>query len=193
MREKKRGVLGLSVCALLITSAFGSAGNVARAQGRAERVSPPQPQQKQGVEYFMGSWDMIWTGRESAITAGPRTGVATFTRQGDGNSLQVRVEGTIEEGGPFRESGTFEWNAERKIMSIRERLADGIEVIGVGDWSSPIGIRYESQPVKAKAQTLRIRRLYSILSTTSFQVTEELSVNGSPFVRLGTGDFRRKP
>jgi len=192
MRHVRRRVLGCSVFVLLIVTAVGAAGSVARAQQRGGRVSPPQPQQQQGIEYFAGSWNMVWTGRESALTAGPRAGGATFTPQSDGHSLQMRAEGTIEDSGPFRESGTLDWNAARKLMTFREKVADGIEVTGAGDWSSPIGIRYESLPVQVKGETLRIRRMYSIISKTSFQVTEELSTNGGPFVRLGNGDFRRK-
>jgi hypothetical protein len=160
--------------------------------GLLGRPSPPQPQQKQGVEYFLGSWDVTWTGRESPITAGPRTGVATFSRQGDGNAFQMRTEGTVDGGGSFRESGTFDWNPEKKVLSIREQVAEGVTLTGSGDWSSPIAIRYESDPVQVKGQTLKLRRQYSIISGSSFMVLEEISTNGGPFQRLGNGEFRKK-
>jgi len=83
------------------------------------------------------------------------------------------------------------WNQEKKTLTMKERLASGSEVSSVGDWSSPIGIHFEFDPITVQGQTLKLRRNYQILSPTSFSVTEELSTNGGPFVRLGTGDFRK--
>ena len=59
------------------------------------------------------------------------------------------------------------------------------------DWTSPIGIRFDTEPIRIQMQTLRLRRSYQILSAASFSVTEELSTNGGPFVRLGTGFYER--
>ena len=77
-------------------------------------------------------------------------------------------------------------------MTWVERTSTGVEVRSIGDWSSPIGIRAESEPVKAGAQTIRVRRLYSILSSQSYMLTEEISVNGGSYQRLGSGRFQRK-
>jgi hypothetical protein len=178
----------------LLMFASASLSTVALAQnqgGLLGRPSPPQPQQKQGVEYFVGTWNVAWTGRESAITAGPRTGKATFTRAGDSQQLTAQVEGTIDGGGPFKETGTIEWNAEKKTVTIRERVGNNVELTGSGDWSSPIAIRYESQPVTVGGQTLRLRRHYSIVSASSFLVQEEISTNGGPFQRLGNGEYNK--
>jgi hypothetical protein len=155
------------------------------------RPSPPQPQQRQGVDYLAGTWKFTWLGRESAITSGPRSGTLTFTKASDPNVLDMRIEGTSEGGGPYKESGTATWNETNKTLTMKEHLAAGIDVSSVGDWSSPIGIHVEFDPITVKGQTLRLRRNYQILSPTSFSVTEELSTNGAPFVRLGTGDFRK--
>jgi hypothetical protein len=156
-----------------------------------KRVSPPQPQQAQGPDYFIGAWAFTWVGRESPISAGPREGTITFARKG-ASGLDFRAEGRIDGGAAFTETGTAEWNGEQKIMTFVERLAGGVEVRTIGDWSSPIGIRAESEPVKAGPQTIRVRRLYSILSPQSYMVAEEISVNGGPYQRLGNGRYQRK-
>ncbi|HJU43391.1 MAG TPA: hypothetical protein VJ691_11275 [Vicinamibacterales bacterium] len=158
--------------------------------GRKPRVSPPQPQQPQGLDYFIGDWTFTWVGRESPITAGPREGTLTYVRKGT-SGMELRAEGTIDGGAAFRETGTAEWNAGKKTMTWVERLSTGHELRSIGDWSSPIGIRAESEPVKAGSQTIRVRRLYSILSAQSYRVTEEISVNGGPYQRLGDGRFQR--
>lgn len=157
---------------------------------RAPRVSPPQPQQQQTDEYFVGSWTFTWIGRESSVSIGPRAGTLTYVRKNPG-ALELRAEGKADGGAAFTETGSAEWNADRKTITWVERLSTGLELRSAGDWSSPIGIRAESEPVKAGSQTVRVRRLYSILSSQSYMVTEEISVNGGPYQRLGSGRFQR--
>jgi len=155
------------------------------------RPSPPQPVQKQGVEYFVGTWNFKWTGRESAFTPGPRTGTVTFTRLGDTPFLEFQANGTAEGVGAYTESGTLGWQATRQVVALHERLWGNVEILSVGDWSSPISIRFDSSPVRVKNQTLRLRRTYGIVSVSSFTVSEELSVDGGAFVRLGGGVFTK--
>jgi hypothetical protein len=155
------------------------------------RPSPPQPQQHQGLDFLAGSWKFTWVGRESVLTPGPRSGTLTYTRGNDANSLNMQVEGSSEASGPYKESGVTTWDEAGKTLTTRERLANGSDVHCVGDWSSPIGIHFECDPITLSGQTLKLRRSYQILSPTSYSVTDELSTNGGPFVRLGTGDFRK--
>lgn len=156
------------------------------------RVSPPQPLQKQGLEYFEGAWTFTWTGRESPVSQGPRSGEVTYTRSSPGGPLTFAVAGTSEAGSAFKESGSMAWDAASKALTVKEKLAGGLELNSAGDWSSPISIRFESDPVKARGQTIRVRRTYSIVSAHSFTVAEEMSTDGGPFVRLGRGVYGKK-
>ena len=158
---------------------------------RGRRGSPSQPQQQQGLDYFIGSWTFSWTGRESPLSSGPRTGSVTYTRAGDGNSADMRAEGTSDAGGTFKESGVLRWNAATKTLAMQETLPNNVQISSSGDWSSPISIIVESQPLQVQGQQVRLKRTYSILSGTSFRVTDELSANGGAFSRLGVGDFRK--
>ena len=171
------------------------AGNTSPAQPGGTllgRPSPPQPLQRQALEYFAGAWTFSWTGRESPLTPGPRKGTVTFTAAGTTPFLEFRTEGTAEGTGAYKESGTLGWHAGQKILAVHERLAGGVDMLSVGDWTSPIAIRFESAPVTAQGQRLRLRRIYSIVSAHSFTVSEELSTNDGPFVRLGGGVFTKK-
>ena len=180
-------VVALSVA----LAAAGAVQQEPAGRGRG-RGTPPQPQQKQGVEYFAGSWSFTWTGRESPVTAGPRKGTIVFTSAPGTNVLEIRTEGTIEDSSAkFTESGTAEWDTANKTLTFKETLANGTTLSGVGDWSSPLAVRYESQPARAGTQTVRVRRTYSILSAQSFAIAEEISIDGGPFQRLGNGVFQK--
>jgi hypothetical protein len=184
-----RYIAALLAVTMLETSAMAQDPPPQPPAGRG-RVSPPQPQQQQTDEYFVGAWTFTWIGRESPVSVGPRSGTLTYARKGPG-ALDLRAEGKIDAGAAFTESGSAVWNADKKTISWVERLSTGLELRSVGDWSSPIGIRAESEPVKAGSQTVRVKRLYSILSPQSYMVTEEISVNGGPYQRLGNGRFQR--
>ncbi len=119
-------------------------------------------------------------------------GRSVFTSAPGGNVLQIQTEGTIEDNNAkFTESGTAEWDAAKKTLAFKETVANGTTLSGVGDWSSPLAIRYESEPARAGTQNVRIRRTYSILSAQSFSVAEEISIDGGPFQRLGNGVFQK--
>lgn len=184
--------LAMATVLVMSTAALAQETAAPQAPGR-KRVSPPQPQQAQGLDYLAGAWRMTWTGRESAVSNGPRSGMVRFTVKPGSDTLDIRVEGQSEAGEPFRESGTAQWDATKKVLTITERLASGVEIRSIGDWSSPIAIRAESAPVKAGTETLKVRRLYSILSAESFMVTEEISVNDGPYQRLGNGRYQKVP
>jgi hypothetical protein len=159
--------------------------------GLLGRPSPPQPLQKQGVDYFVGSWNFRWTGRESPLTPGPRTGTVTYTRLGDSPFLEVKIEGTSDAAGAYRDTGTMGWQETQKVIALHERFGGNVEMLSVGDWSSPIAIRFEGAPIRVRGQSLRLRRVYAIVSASSFTVNEELSTDGGPFVRLGGGVFSK--
>lgn len=182
---------GRSILACLLIVFGGSALSAQPFQGRG-RGSPPQPRQEQGVDYFIGSWTFTWRGRESPLSAGPRTGTMTVTRRGTSQVLDLEVTGTVDDtGAKFRETGTAEWDAQRKTLTFKEKLAVGVELTGVGDWSSALSIRYESQPTKVAGSAIRVRRLYNILSASSFTIAEEFSVDGGEFQRLGQATFKK--
>jgi hypothetical protein len=175
--------------------------------GALLRKSPPQPQQKQSLDYFVGRWDVTWSGRESTLSLGPRTGTITYTRLGGSAFVDVQGEGKTEDGRAYKETGTLGWHEGQKILALTERLASGVDVLSIGDWTSPITIRFESAPIAAgtkpvpsppsrsgqpaqsgqPGQTVTLRRLYSIVSAQAFTVTEEISIDGGPFTRLGRG------
>jgi len=154
------------------------------------RREVPQPQQKQSLNYFVGQWTFKWVGRESPLGAAPREGTATFTVRPDGKTIDLRVEGKADEK-PFKESAVIVWDEATKMMTVSEKLANGVQVQSKGDWRSPISIRFTIDPIKVKGQTVLLKRIISIVAAHSFTVTEELSEDGGPFVRLGSAVYSK--
>jgi hypothetical protein len=160
------------------------------AQG-ARRESVPQPLQQQKLEYFQGQWKFKWLGMESLLgSGGPREGTLTYTPIMEGKFLEGRAEGKSE-GGDFREINYLSWDSEKKVLTSFEQRAGGAAMLGVGDWKSPIAIRFTIAPLKIKGQSLQLKRVVNIVAAHSYTVTEELSVDGGPFQRLGNGVFTR--
>lgn len=154
------------------------------------RREVPQPQQKQSLNYFVGQWTFKWVGRESPLGPAPREGTATFTVRPDGKTIDLRVEGKADEK-PFKESAVIVWDEATKMMTVSEKLANGVQVQSKGDWRSPISIRFTIDPIKVKGQTVLLKRIISIVAAHSFTLTEELSEDGGPFVRLGSAVYSK--
>lgn len=170
-------------------------GEAATGQPQVQNIPPPrrevpQPQQKQSLSYFVGQWSFNWIGRESALGPAPREGTTTFTLLPDGKSLDVRTEGKSD-GKAFAETAAITFDEATKKMTFSERMASGVQIQSKADWSSPISIRFTVDPIKVKGQTLQLKRVISIVAAHSFTVTEELSENGGPFVRLGSAIYTR--
>jgi hypothetical protein len=166
------------------------AGGGAGGSGQRQRVDVPQPQQKQSIDYFAGPWSYKYVGRESALGPAPRECTVTFAKRADGKSVEGASSCTTD-GGAFKNAMTIVWDEAAKSLSFTEKLSNGVTLTSKGDWSSPISIRFAVDPVKAKGQALQLRRTISIVAAHSFTVTEELSEDGGPFVRLGSAVFSK--
>jgi hypothetical protein len=158
-------------------------------QPRPQRRDVPQPQQKQSLDYFVGQWTFKWIGRESPLGPGPRDGTITFKKTADGKSLESRAESKTDEG-TLQESAVIGFDEATKMLTFNERRGS-VQITSKGDWSSPISIRFTIDPIKVKGQTLQLRRTISVVAAHSFTVTEELSVDGGPFQRLGNGLYTK--
>ena len=154
------------------------------------RIEVPQPQQKRSIDYFAGQWTFKYVGRESELGPAPREGLVVFTKRADGNSVEGMVSGKSD-AGAYKETIVIGYDEASKALAWNEKLANGMMVNSKGDWSSPITIRFAVDPIKAKGKSLQLHRTVSIIAGHTFTITEELSEDGSPFMRLGTAVFTR--
>lgn len=161
-----------------------------RQEGQQRRPSVPQPQQAQKLEYFTGEWHFTWVGRESALGPGPMQGTLTYTPSADGKSLNGVAVGKSDEGS-VRHTSVMSFDETSKVLSYSESHGSGVSFSTRGDWSSPIAVKFEVATVTAQGHTLKLKRVISIVSAHSFTVTDELSEDGGPFVRLGNGVFSK--
>ncbi len=160
-------------------------GQGQQAPPRAARAEVPQPQQKQSIDYFVGQWQYEYIGRESAFGPAPRQCTLSFTKRPDGKSADG-VANCKTDAGAYQESWTLVFDEASKMLASTEKRPGGVNLVSRGDWTSPISIRFAIEPVKAKGQTLQLRRTISVVAPHSFTITEELSEDGGPFVRLGS-------
>jgi hypothetical protein len=181
----------VSTSAAASGASTGQAAQQGPGQGpQRQRMEVPQPQQKQSIDYFIGQWSYKYVGRESALWPAPRECVVNFTKRADGKS----AEGVSEckyDGGAFKDNLVIVFDDATKMLSFSEKLGSGVTLMSKGDWTSPISIRFTIDPVTAKGQKLQLRRTISIVAAHSFTVSEELSEDGGPFVRLGSAVFSK--
>jgi len=158
---------------------------------RRPRAEVIQPHVEQRIEYFVGRWSFEYVGAEyPPLSGGSRNGTATFARTGASNFVAGRIEGDLA-GRPYREQLSVGLDPGTNAMAFVERRGDGVELVSVASWRSPIAITFETSPIFANGKTYQLRRLLSVRSATAFDVTEEFSVDGGGFRRLGSGRFTK--
>ena len=157
---------------------------------RAEAI---QPHVEQGVDFFVGRWQYEYLGAEyPPLSPGGRSGTMTFTKAGASNFVTGRLEGELL-GKPYHEQIAIELDPDTNMLAFVEKRPDGVELVSVANWRSPIAITFHTSPVQANGKSYQLRRLISVMSATAFDVTEEFSVDSGPFKRLGNGHYTKLP
>ena len=158
---------------------------------RRARQDVVQPRVEQRVDYFIGRWTFDYVGGEyPPLSPGNRTGTVTVSRVGTSNFLAGQVDGEVM-GKAYRESLSIGFDAETHMLVFLERRPDGVELVSLANWQSPLAIRFQTSPLRIGGRVYQIRRLISVLSETAFDVTEELSIDAGPYRRLGRARFMR--
>jgi hypothetical protein len=158
---------------------------------RRARADVIQPHVEQRPEYFVGRWTFEYLGGEfPPLSAGTRTGTATFTRVGSSNSLTAAIEGEVG-GKKYQERMSMTFDPATRALAVVERR-DSIELVSAASWQSPLAITFSTSPVVSNGRTYQLRRVIQVLSDVAFDVTEEFSVDGGPFRRLGNARFTKE-
>ena len=158
---------------------------------RTRRTDVPQPQIEQRIGYFAGEWTFDYTGGEfPPLSIGTRGGSVTFTAIPHGPFVLGHVTGEVF-GDPYEETWTIGFDADIQSIVWHEQLSTGQQLVSLGDWTSPIAITFLTAPVEADGRVYVLKRLMQTTSDTAFTVTDQFSVGGGPFRRLGTGSYLR--
>src|SRR4051812_9899086 len=167
--------------------------DVSLALQRRPRAEAIQPHVEQRVDYFVGRWKFEYLGAEyPPLSSGGRSGTLTFTRVGAANFITGRLEGELL-GKPYQEQMSIALDPDTSMLAVVEKRPEGVELVSVASWRSPIAITFQTSPVQANGKIYQLRRLLSVTSPTAFEVTEEFSVDGGPFKRLGNGHYTKMP
>ncbi len=158
---------------------------------RARRTEVVQPQVEQRISFFTGEWTFEYTGGEfPPLSIGTRTGSVSFSLVEHGPFVKAQVTGEVF-GEAYQEAWTIGFDEETQAIMLREELSTGQQLLSLGDWTSPIGITFLTAPVEAEGRIYVLRRMMRVVSDTVFSVTDEFSVDGGPFRRLGNGTYIR--
>ena len=159
---------------------------------RRARAEVIQPQVEQRIDYFVGRWTFDYLGGEfPPLSAGTRTGTATFTKTGTSNFVTGVIENDLG-GKKSQDRITLGFDPDTKTLAVLERRADQIEILSVGSWQSPLAIPFTTSPVTANKRTYQLRRVIQVLNEVSFDVVEEFSVDGGAFRRLGNARYSKQ-
>jgi hypothetical protein len=172
--------------------ASGAAASPPAAQaGGARRQSPPQPTQKQSLDYFAGRWGFRWVGRESGLTpGGVAEGTLVLEAVPGSPYLQGRLEGKAAKWSPLGDKPLLGFEESNKALVLLEQRG-ATQTLSLGDWSSPIAIRFKVAPFQIAGKRYRLNRTLSVVAAHSFTLVEELAEGDGPFVRLGNAIFSR--
>ena len=159
---------------------------------RRVRSDVVQHQVDQTAEYFVGRWKFEYTGGEfPPLSSGNQQGVITFARTGSAPFVSGTLQGESF-GTRFEQRMTIGVDSEADTVLLTERRADGTELLSLGDWRSPLAVVFVTSPIQASGRTYQLKRVFSILSESAFDVAEEFSVDGGPFRRLGAGHYTKQ-
>jgi hypothetical protein len=165
--------------------------DVTLALQRRPRAEAIQPHVDQRIDYFVGRWTFEYVGADyPPLSSGERSGTATFTRTGASNFVTGRLEGELM-GKPYREQLSIGFDPNTYALAFVERRPDGVDLVSVASWKSPIAITFQTSPVQLNGKTYQLRRLLSVTSETAFDVTEDFSIDGGPYRRLGNGHYTK--
>ena len=158
---------------------------------RRLRADVVQHQVEQTVEYFAGPWKFDYVGGEfPPLSIGNRQGAITFARVAGSNFVAGALEGESF-GAKFEHRMAIGVDPDADTVVLSENTADGVELLSLGNWRSPLAVVFLTAPVSSGGRTYHLRRVFSILSESAFDMTEEFSVDGGPFRRLGAGHFTK--
>ena len=164
---------------------------VSLALQRRPRADTVQPHVEQRIDYFVGRWTFEYLGAEyPPLSSGGRSGTMTFTKTGASNFVTGRLDGELL-GKPYHEQMSIGLDLDTNMLAFVEKRPDGVELVSVASWRSPIAITFQTSPVQANGKIYQLRRLLSVNSPTAFDVTEEFSIDGGPFRRLGNGHYTK--
>lgn len=160
---------------------------------RRARQDVAQKHVVQRADYFTGRWTFDYVGGEfPPLSSGERSGTVTFSAPSGAPFVSGTVDGQSM-GKSFKETIAIGVSPETKAVAYHERRADGVELISLGNWTSPLAIVFQTTPLRSGGKTYQLRRVMAVLSETAFDVTEEFSVDGGAFRKLGTAHYTKEP
>jgi hypothetical protein len=155
-----------------------------------EREDPLDP------DYFLGRWTMEWIAPDSPL--GPAADIT-------GTMTMRHVSGCYYEGelsakgpeGPYTSKLQLIYDLERRYLVWIEADSRGFTGVRIGPVGGDPGGYYTyfwQQPVvKVKRSTMQLQGTFDLRSPITFNVRQQISINGQPYENFGTAKFTKEP
>jgi hypothetical protein len=159
---------------------------------RRARAEVIQPQVAQRADYFVGRWTFEYLGAEfPPLSAGTRTGTATFTKTGASNYVTGVIENDLG-GKKTQDRISIAYDPDTKSLAFLERRSDQLELLSVASWNSPLAITFSTLPIAVGGRNYQLKRVIQVLNEDSFDLVEEFAVDGTAFKRLGNARYTKQ-
>ena len=89
------------------------------------------------------------------LSPGGRSGTMTFTKAGASNFVSGRLDGELL-GKPYQEQLSIEMDPETNMLAVVDKRPDGVELVSVASWRSPIAITFQTSPVQANGKIVSV-------------------------------------
>lgn len=145
-------------------------------------------------DYFLGTWNFEWEAPDSVLgSAGTLTGSATFEHM-----ESCYYEGALQiesPDGPFMQKIQFIADPENRWMTWIETDSRGFTFIKSGRMGGDLGgyfTHYWEVPVFTyEGKKVRLKGNYFLGSPATFRSRVQISIDGGPYVNVGTQWFRK--
>ena len=146
--------------------------------------------------YFLGKWDFEWSMPETVLgPAGPYSGT-TVIKKLDGRFYEALSEGEGPNG-KFTIREVLAYHRENKTLARTVTDSRGYSYFQFGPVGGDLGgiynIHFESAPFTVNGKSVRLRHTLHLLSPLNYRMATGVSVDGGPFVNLGTPWWRKAP
>ena len=160
---------------------------------QAEPQMPKPGPEHQRLHYFVGNWYTEVETKPGPMGPGGRT---TITEHNEmlGDFFVIFHRDERDATGPVKEIGIMGYDPEQKVYTYEQFSDQGERVTATGTVSGDTWVLLWPATDAAKEGGKRLKGRFTLkeVSPTSYTSTEEISIDGGPWTKIGEGKATKK-